>query len=167
MTLFGSRIYGGMGQLGASAKAAAIPWWLAGGVAAAVAGSTITCQRGDTLTAALTGLGDISARSKLWFAVKSDSALADTSAALFIELAGGLTRVNGAAYTTTTDGGIVVVNQTTGAITITVKPAVTKELAPGQYTYDLQVLTSAGVVRTLKYSPFIVTGTGDITRAVA
>lgn len=36
MTLFGSRIYGGMGQLGASAKVTAVePWWLSGGVAAA------------------------------------------------------------------------------------------------------------------------------------
>lgn len=35
MTLFGSRIYGGVGQLGASAKAAVVPWYLAGGVASA------------------------------------------------------------------------------------------------------------------------------------
>lgn len=139
----------------------------AASVAAAVAGSTITCQRGDTLTAALTGLGDISDRVKLWGTVKSDPSLPDTAATLMTEETDGLTRVNGAAYTTTTDGSITVTDEVTGALTWVLKPAVTKELAPGQYTYDVQMLTGAGVVQTLTYSPFIVTATGDITRAVA
>ncbi len=139
----------------------------AASVASAVAGSTITCQRGDTLTAALTGLGDISDRVKLWGTVKSDPSLSDTAATLMTEETDGLTRVNGTAYTTTTDGSITVTDEVTGALTWVLKPAVTKELAPGQYTYDVQMLTGAGVVQTLTYSPFIVTATGDITRAVA
>jgi hypothetical protein len=139
----------------------------AASVAAAVAGSTITCQRGDTLVAALTGLGDLSDRVKLWGTVKSDPSLADTAATLMTEETAGLTRLNGAAYTTITDGDITVTDEVTGALTWTIKPAVTKDLAPGQYTYDLQKLSAAGVVTTVTYAQFIVTGTGDITRAVA
>lgn len=139
----------------------------AASVAAAVAGSTITCQRGDTLSASLTGLGDLSDRVKLWGTVKSDPSLPDTAATLMAEETAGLTRVNGAAYTTITDGDITVTDEVTGALTWTIQPAVTKDLAPGPYTYDLQKLTAAGVVTTVTYAQFIVTGTGDITRAVA
>lgn len=139
----------------------------AAAVAAAVSGSTITCQRGDTLTVSLTGLGDLSDRVKLWSTVKSDPSLPDTAATLMTEETDGLTRVNGAAYTTITDGDITVTDEITGALTEIVKQAVTKDLAPGQYTYDVQKLTAAGVVTTVTYAPFIVTGTGDITRAIA
>ena len=65
-------------------------------------------RQGDTLTAALTGLGDISDRVKRWGTVKSDPSLSDTAATLMTEETDGLTRVNGAAYTTTTDGSITV-----------------------------------------------------------
>lgn len=137
----------------------------AAAVTAAVSGSNITCQRGDTLVAALTGLGNISTRTKLWLAIKGDLSYTDAQAVILCEETAGLTVVNGAAYTTTTDASIVVTNATTGALTITIKPAVTKELPVGSYHYDMQYLTAAGVVTTITAATFTVSA--DVTRAVS
>jgi hypothetical protein len=140
----------------------------AASVTSTVSGSTITATRGDTLSASLTGLGNISAHSKLWVAVKADPDNdADTAAILLIEKTAGLTVVNGAPHATITNGSIVVTNETTGAITITVEPAVTALLAGGAYRYDVQMLTAAGVVQTLTTGNFVVDVTTDVTRAIA
>ena len=137
----------------------------AASVVAAVSGSDITAHRGDTLTANLTGLGAINTRSKLWFTVKRDRGDTDTAAVLMIEETAGLTVVNGAAYATVTDGSLVVTNETTGAVTITIKPAVTDDLSGRGLYYDIQMLTAAGVVTTLTNGEFDITE--DITRAIA
>jgi hypothetical protein len=137
----------------------------AASVAAAVVGSNITAQRGDTLVAALTGLGNISTRTKLWLAVKSSLDHTDAQSILFLEETAGLTAVNGAVYAVITDASIVVTNAATGALTITIKPAVTKDLPLGSYHYDMQYLTAAGVVTTITASTF--TASGDVTRAVS
>jgi len=134
-------------------------------VAAVLSGSTITCHRGDTLTVSLTGLGSISARSKLWFTVKGGQEDTDAQSTLFVEETAGLSVVNAVAYATATDGAIVVTDAATGALTITIKPAVTDDLVPSTYYYDLQMLTAGGVVDTLTYGVFTVNS--DITRAVA
>lgn len=140
----------------------------AASVTSTVSGSTITATRGDTLSASLTGLGNISAHSKLWVAVKADPDNdADTAAILLIEKTAGLTVVNGAPHATITNGSIVVTNETTGAITITVEPAVTALLAGGAYRYDVQMLTAAGVVQTLTTGNFVVDVTTDVTRVVS
>jgi hypothetical protein len=133
-------------------------------VIAAVSGSTITAQRGDTLIANLTGLGNIAARTKLWFTVKSSLDHTDAQSILFLEETAGLTVVNGAAYAVITDASIVVTNAVTGALTITIKPAVSKNLPLGGYSYDMQYLTAAGVVTTITTGTF--TASGDVTRAV-
>jgi len=137
----------------------------AAAVASILAGSTITAHRGDTLIVSLTGLGSISARSKLWFTVKGGQEDTDAQATLFVEETAGLSVVNAAAYATATDGAIVVTDEATGALTITIKPAVTDDLVPSTYYYDLQMLTTGGVVDTLTYGVFTVNS--DITRAVA
>jgi len=137
----------------------------AASVVAAVSGSDITAHRGDTLTASLTGLGAINTRSKLWFTVKRDRGDADTAAVLMIEETAGLTVVNGAVYATVTDGSLVVTNETTGAVTITIKPAVTDDLSGRGLYYDIQMLTAAGVVTTLTNGEFDITE--DVTRAIA
>jgi hypothetical protein len=134
----------------------------------AVAGTTITRIRGDTLLASLTGLGNISARSKLWFTVKSSpEGDADTDALLLIEETAGLTVVNKAPYLTIAHGSIVVTNATTGALTVTVKPEVTRLLAAGSYHYDVQMLTGAAAVITLIKAIFVIDAMTDVTRAIA
>ena len=78
-----------------------------------------------------------------------------------------LTVVNGATYATTTDGTLVVDNETTGQVTITVKPAVTDDLSQAQgLYYDVQSLIGA-VVTTETAGALNVNTTQDVTRAVA
>lgn len=137
----------------------------AASVAAAVAGSTITCQRGDTLTAALTDIGALTGYSKLWFTVKENKGHTDAQAVLFLEKTAGLTVVNGEAHTTTSNGTITVGDEATGDITITIKPAVTDDLPVMSGYYDVQMSTAAGAVSTLATGTFTVNA--DVTRAVS
>ena len=130
-----------------------------------VSGSSITATRGDTLTASLTGLGNISSRTKLWFTVKEEEEDLDAAAIVQIEETDGLKYINGAAAGTAANGSITVSNETTGALTIVLKPAETDDLAVGRYKYDIQWLSSAGVVTTATSGVFEVVA--DITRAVA
>jgi len=135
-------------------------------VAAILAGSDITVQRGDTLSVALTGLGNIAARTKLYFTVKvNPSRDPDTAAILKIEETAGLTVVNGVAYTTVANGDITVDDEADGDVTITVDEAVTALLmvASGLY-YDIQMVSAAGVV-TLTAGRMTVAA--DVTRAVS
>lgn len=134
-------------------------------VAAVMAGSTLTIQRGDTLTITLTGLGSLATRSKLWFTAKHSTGDSDDDARLFIEETAGLTRLNGAAYTTTTDGDITVDGEAAGDITITVKAAATAALSDQRtLVYDVQILRADGTVATLTSGTAIVVA--DVTRAV-
>lgn len=134
-------------------------------VTSVVSGSTITATRGDTLTASVTGLGNISTRSKLWFTVKDDNEDLDSAAMIQIEETGGLLYMNGAAAGTASNGSITVTNETTGALTIVLKAAETDDLRQCTAHYDIQMLTSAGVVTTLTQGVFDV-GL-DTTRAVS
>lgn len=140
----------------------------AASVTSAVSGSTLTVTRGDTFSATITGLGSIAGRSKLWFTVKRDpDADADTAALVFIEETAGLTVVNGATYATSTDGSITVNDEETGSITITVKPAVTDDLAQAEALYyDVQSLIGA-VVTTETAGRCNVNTRQDVTRAIA
>lgn len=135
-------------------------------VAAVLSGSTITATRGDTLSASLTGLGDISARTKLWFTVKADVEQADTAATILLEETAGLTVLNGATYATTANGSITVTDAVTGALTIALAAAVTQYLQAGPYQYDIQMLTASGVT-TLTYGMFTVDASPDVTRTVS
>jgi len=135
----------------------------AASVAAVVSGSNITAQRGDSLSISLTGLGDISTRTKLWFTVKTGTTVADTASTVQIEETAGLLYLNGAAGTSG-NGVITVTNATTGALTVTLQEADTANLTIGDYVYDVQVLTSGGTVTTLTAGTFIVTA--DVTRTI-
>ena len=48
------------------------------------AGGKLTIHRGETMSVTLTGLGDISARSKLWFTLKGDKSHADSASIIMI-----------------------------------------------------------------------------------
>lgn len=128
------------------------------------AGTTnLTIVRGDTAQSTITGLGSLTGRTKLWFTVKSRTEDPDTKAVLFIEETDGLTRVNGAAYTTTGNGSITL-GLETGTVIVAVAADVTKDLSPGVYQYDIQAKVS-GVVITKAEGTFTVTA--DVTRAIA
>lgn len=135
----------------------------AASVAAVVSGSNITAQRGDSLSISLTGLGDISTRTKLWFTVKTGTTVADTASTVQIEETAGLLYLNGAAGTSG-NGVITVTDAATGALTITLQEADTANLTIGDYVYDVQVLTAAGAVSTLTAGIFIVSA--DVTRSI-
>jgi hypothetical protein len=129
-----------------------------------ITGATVTITRGDTMVLPFTGLGDISGRSKLWLTVKASTEDADSAAIIQIEEGAGLIRLNGAAGTAT-DGTTTIINQVTGAVTFTLKPASTALLAlSAGLIYDVQVLKS-GVVTTLTQGNFVVIR--DATRAVS
>lgn len=68
-------------------------------IASAVTGSTIALHRGDTLSASLTGLGNLTGYTKLWFTVKRQLSQSDTNSIIQIVNPGGLIYLNGAAST--------------------------------------------------------------------
>lgn len=134
-------------------------------IAAAVSGSTITIKRGDSLSASLTGLGDISGRTNLWFTVKDNLDDADTASIIQIDESTGLLYLNGAAAANPANGAITVDDAAAGDITITLQEAETDDLVPTQgLYYDVQVL-DGGDVTTLTEGPCNVTG--DVTRTIA
>ena len=136
---------------------------------AQVAGSSITLTRGDTLSAAITGLGTFTNYSNLYFTVKGHSNDADSASIIQIKknTAGagdGLTWLNGAAPTIT-EGSITIDDAVAGDITVMLKAASSATLSLGQFSYDVQIVRSAGIpVSTLTSGVFIVTI--DYTRAV-
>lgn len=136
-------------------------------VSAALAGDTISILRGDTTSIAFTGLGNITGYSKLWFAVKSDSRNdADTASIIYVTLAGGLIYLNGAAASTATDASMTVVDATTGAVTVTLKAALTAALqVQGGLSYDVQWLDGDGHIHTLTSGTAAVTA--DVARATS
>lgn len=137
-------------------------------VVSPVSGSTITIVRGDTLSAAISGLGDLTGYVSLDFSVKRATGELDASAIIHIRknvsgVEDGLLRLNGAEYATATDGAIAITDETAGDIGITLKSAATSALAPGSYVYDLQLITAGGV-STLTGGALTVIA--DVTRMV-
>lgn len=137
--------------------------------AAQVAGSDIVLTRGDTLSAPLTGLGNLTSYTTLDFTVKVNQADPDTAAIVRIRknlsaTNDGLLTLNGAAATTAADGSITINDATLGNITVTLKAADTAQLAINDLVYDVQMITAAGVA-TLTSGVFSVVA--DVTRAVS
>lgn len=133
----------------------------------AVVGSNITILRGDTLAARLLDLGDLTQYANLDFTVKLVSGELDDAARIRLRknasgTGDGLLRLNGAEYATATDGSIVIDDLTTGDIEIKLTATATQELVPGNYVYDIQLIT-ANEVRTLTAGTCKVTA--DVTRA--
>jgi hypothetical protein len=136
-------------------------------IASTVAGSIITFHRGDSFSADLTGLGDISGRTKLWFTVKAGQEHADTLSIVQIEESAGLLYLNGAdASARSSNGAITVTDAVAGDITITLDEVETDDLVPVRSLYyDVQMLTAAGAIRTLTAQ--VAKITADVTRAVS
>jgi len=121
----------------------------------------------DCFSKSVTGLGNLSARtgSKIVFTVKRSEADADSAALVQIAEVGGLTVLNGAAYTTTTDGSITVTDAVTGALTIALLSAATAQLpTEGALYYDIKVVKASGLSSVLERGVCNILGT--VTRRV-
>jgi hypothetical protein len=129
------------------------------------AGGDLTIRRGDTVTLTFTYTGDISTRSKLWMAIKTDpEADADSASLLFVEETAGLTVLNGEAYANVTDGTITV--SAGVSITVVLKARATAQLALayGRH-YDVQWYAAAtGPVTILEGQAQV---TADVVRATS
>jgi hypothetical protein len=119
--------------------------------------------RGDDWGFSFSGLGDITGNLKLWFTIKNDDRLADTGAMVQIERTAGLLIVNGGTGIPA-DGSIVVTDPIAGNITITLDSNSSRLTVPGNYKYDIQVLTALGIIRTVVIGT--ITIRGDVTRAI-
>jgi len=138
----------------------------AGTVDSAVSGSTITLRRGDTLSASITGLGDISSRTKLWFTVKVKKTDADSASIAQIEETANMLYFNGAAAAVATNGTLTVDDETGGDITIAIDETETDDLARVRgLHYDVQMLDTGGDVTTLAEGRLDIVL--DVTRAIA
>jgi len=129
--------------------------------------TTISRRRGDTWSIALTSLGDISARTKLWFTIKRTEDDADTDAIVMIEETDGLMYLNGSdASARSSNGSITVSDEDAGDLTIALDEVETDDLVPpqGSYRFDIQYLSASGIT-TIAEGAFRITA--DITRAVS
>jgi hypothetical protein len=136
-------------------------------IATAIEGGVISIQRGDSLSVAITDLGDISGRSKLWFTVKESRSHTDAQSIIQIEETAGLVYLNGAdASARAANGDITVDDAVAGDITVTLDEVETDDLVPeGRLYYDVQMLTAAGAVTTLAMDMARVVA--DVSRVVA
>jgi len=140
-------------------------------ITAAVAGSTLTIQRGDTVTAAFTGLGAITNYLKLWITIKERTSDPDTAAIALVLLSNpgvgtdGLQYLNGAAGTAA-QGALVVDSAAAGDVTLTLEAAATTQLVPhASLVYDIQWKSATSKIYTLTSGTCVVTG--DVSRAVS
>lgn len=125
-----------------------------------VTGADITRTRAATWSIAITGLGDVSARSspKLWFTIKSKlDGEDDRDALLQITETGGLLWLNGRSYGTPGHGSITVSDAAAGNITIAVDEDVTRQLksANGLH-YDIKMMASGSLTK-LSQGKFTIT----------
>jgi hypothetical protein len=133
-------------------------------IAAALTGSDVVIQRGDSLSIAFTGLGNISSRTKLYFTVKNSYQDPDSAAIIQIEETAKLVYLNGAG-STATNGGITIVNAVTGAVTVTLTAAATSALElAGRLVYDVQMITATAVTTLTSGNARVV---GDVTRTTS
>lgn len=140
----------------------------AASVTAAVVGDEITVYRGTTMSVSLTGLGDLSGYSKLYFSVKRSFSDSDDDAILRVsDEASGLEKVNGADPTSATNGTITIDDVNNGDITITVDELETAKLSvQGGLKYDVKGIGSGGDVNLLSIGDGKFNVSGDVTRAI-
>jgi len=137
-------------------------------IADSTTAGSIVRRRGDSWSLSLT-VGSVTGYTSLWFTVKRSTH--DTDGASIIQIkknatpgGDGLLVANGALAANALLAGITVVDASAGALTIAVDETVTRDIAPGEYRYDVQSLVS-GTVATLDSGKFTVVA--DVTRSVA
>lgn len=109
-------------------------------------GTSISRRRGDTWSIDIVGMGNITARTKLWFTIKKSADDTDPEAMILITETGGLLYVSGIAYAIAAHGSITVTDAVVGNATIYVHEAATAQVSvPGTRRYDMQMKTAVGV----------------------
>ena len=145
-----------------------LPTSAAAASASANAGE-ILIYRGDSMSQAITDLGDISTRAgeKVWFTVKQQIDDTDAQAIIMIGETTGLIYLNGTdvSLTRAAEGSITVTDAAAGDITIYLNATATDELVPSaKLYYDIQ-WSDGTDIDTPAYGRARVRG--DVTRAVA
>jgi len=134
-------------------------------VASAVRAQDLTLYRGDTWSQTITGLGDLTAATDIWFGIKADPDDSDNEAIVLISETVGLERINGAAALVPANGSITVVGlATAGVIQIDLDEVETAKLVPDKRFWDCQHLI-AGTVTTPRAGRISITA--DIVRATS
>lgn len=112
----------------------------------AISGSTLAIVRAVSFDVTVTGMVIPSNWEKIYFTVKSSSAVADTAALIQIltsnpdDAGDGLQYVNGAVAADAAQGTMVI-DQGAGDATISITDDQTEDLVAGTYSYDLKVIT--------------------------
>lgn len=122
----------------------------------------ITQVRGDTWTFTVSGLGNLTGHSDIWFSAKRSKNDPDIKSWFQIKKSVGLVYVDGAAATTAGNASITVVNTENGDISISLAAVESAKLPEKKGCYDIQVITGSTVI-TKTIGDLIITG--DVTQA--
>ena len=134
-------------------------------IAKALRSLSLNIYRGDSWSQQITGLGDLTAATDIWFGIKADPDDTDAQSLVLISETVGLERINGVAALVPANGSITVVGlATAGVIQIDLDEAETAKLEPDKRFWDCQHLI-AGTVTTPRAGRFSITA--DIVRATS
>lgn len=117
--------------------------------AAAVASGSLAIRTYHTFSQSITSTvtDALNTATKVWLAIKTRVKDADTAAQVFVEAAGGLTVLAGAAYATTAHGTLVVTGSS-GAwvVTLGIDEVATGLLTAGSYVAEVKALVAGDTV---------------------
>ena len=132
-----------------------------------ISSTSIDIDAADYMELNISGLGDLTGRTKLWMTLKKSKEDVDASAWFQIEETAGLVYINGTAAGTPANGSITVTNVLRGDITVELDGVETLKLtnAEGKGYFDIKWINAAGKQLTLRRGKTTVIA--DITRAVA
>ena len=118
----------------------------AASVIAAVEGSTVTMPWATSWDFSITGLGDVTARAKLYITIKRKPKDGDSLSVVQIEETAGLLFINAAAATVAGNGTLTVADAVAGVVTVTRAVAATAKLkTTDNLLYDFKMITAGGV----------------------
>ena len=128
-------------------------------------GDDLELYRGDTWSIAFQRLGDISARTKLWFGLKDDLSDTDAESWVRIEETVGLEYIDGAAADTPANGSITVTDAAVGDLTVALAAVESAKLDDeGHLFYDVQMLATTTVTTLVRGRALMV---GDVSKVVS
>ena len=118
----------------------------AASVIAAVEGSTVTMPWATSWDFSITGLGDVTARAKLYITIKRKPKDGDSLSVVQIEETEGLRFINAAAATVAGNGTLTVDDAVAGDVTVTLAVAETAKLkTTDNLLYDFKMITAGGL----------------------
>lgn len=136
----------------------------------ALKGTDIAVDRGDTMILDITGLGDLTGYTELWFTIKDDLDKTDPQSILQVLLSApplatdGLQAIAGVSPTAAANGSITVSSMVLGNITVRTEAIETAKLLDcGGFYYDIQKATLTDVFTIRRGRATI---RGDVTRSI-